>query len=198
MEINFHSGKYFLLGLTVILLVVFADQYTKWLVMESLLRPNGPVNAGFIDWFTSLKKIGFFVDEREHFKSITLSPFLNLVMVWNQGISFGIGDSHSPHMPLVFIALSLVISMGMIFWLALNTQKIIGIALGLIIGGAIGNVLDRVRFDAVADFIDVHYQQYHWPAFNVADSCIVAGAGIIILVTSFPFSRSKEDIMRKE
>ena len=84
-------------------------------------------------------------------------------------------------MPLVFIALSLAISLGMFFWLAVNTQKVVSIALGLIIGGALGNVIDRVRFNAVADFIDFHYQAYHYPAFNVADSCIVVGAGILML-----------------
>ena len=77
-------------------------------------------------------------------------------------------------------------------WLALSLQKTVSLALSLIIGGALGNVLDRVRFDAVQDFIDVHLGQHHWPAFNVADSFIVIGAGILMLVSLL----SKEDTKR--
>ena len=177
---HFHSGKYFLLGLIILCGVIFVDQYTKWLVIETVLRTK-PLSAGFLDWFITLKKIAFFVNEREHFRTILLLPVLNVVMVWNQGISFGILESNSPRMALVFIALSLALSLAMFIWLAINTQKVVAIALGLIIGGALGNVMDRVRFNAVADFIDFHYQEYHYPAFNVADSCIVIGAGILML-----------------
>ena len=194
MDNSFHSVKYFLLALAIICGVIFIDQYTKWLVMETMLRPNGPINTGFISWLVSLKKIGFFINEREHFSSLSLAPFLNLVMVWNQGISFGMLDNNSPQMALVFIALSLIISLMMTLWLVLNTQKKIAVALSLIIGGALGNVIDRVRFDAVADFIDFHFQQYHWPAFNVADSCIVTGAAILMLSSLL----SKESTKRKK
>ena len=194
MEQRVQIGKYFLPALGIICLVIFVDQYTKWLVIETMLRLNGPASTGFVDWLTTMKKIEFFVNERENFKSIALSPFLNFVMVWNQGISFGIMDSNSSHMPLVFITLSLVISMMMVLWLVLNTQKAVAAALSLIIGGALGNVVDRVRFGAVVDFIDAHYQEHHWPAFNVADSCIVAGAGILMLISLF----GKESAKRKE
>ena len=193
MQYNFHSGKYFLPGLAIICSVIFVDQYTKWLVIEGL-RADGPANAGFLHWLITLKKIAFFVSEREHFRNMVLAPFLNLVMVWNQGISFGMLDSNSPNMALVFIALSLVISVMMMLWLAMNTQKTVAVALSLVIGGALGNVIDRVRFDAVADFIDVHLNEHHWPAFNVADSCIVAGAGIMMLSSLL----SQESTKRKE
>ena len=175
----FHSGRYFFLGLIVLCGVIFIDQCSKWLVMETMLRVK-PLNVSFLDWFTTLKKISF-INEREHFRTVMLLPILNFVMVWNQGISFGIMDSNSPHMVLFFIVLSLSISVAMLIWLAINTQKIVALALGLIIGGALGNVIDRFRFNAVADFIDFHYQAYHYPAFNVADSCIVIGAGILML-----------------
>lgn len=176
-------GKYFLFGLAAIGALILADQYTKWLVMESLLKADGADARGFFDWFFTQKKIEFFVNERETFKTLALTPFLNFVMVWNQGISFGMLDSASPHMPLVFISLSVLASLLMLIWLALSTQRAVAVALTLIIGGALGNAADRLRFGAVADFIDVHAKGYHWPAFNLADSCIVLGAGIMIVHT---------------
>jgi signal peptidase II len=179
-----HAGKYFLLGLAIICGVILVDQYTKWLVIEIVLRDGGPASAGFIDWFTTQKKIEFFINERENFRDLALTPFLRFTMVWNQGISFGLMDTNAAWAPLMFIALSLMISAGMVIWLALSTKKITAAALGMIIGGALANVMDRVRFNAVADFIDAHIGEHHWPAFNVADSCIVIGAGIL-MVRSF-------------
>jgi len=182
------NGVYFLPGLVIILGVIYIDQYTKWMVMETLLRPDGPSHVDFWKWLVTRNPLSFFVNERVHYKDIVVSPFLNLVMVWNQGISFGIMDHNSAssaHMALAFTALSLIISVAMIIWLALNARFWVSFGLSLIIGGALGNVLDRLRFHAVVDFIDAHYQQRHWPAFNVADSCIVAGAGILMLSSLF-------------
>ena len=182
MEQNFRCGRYFLPGLAIICSVILLDQYTKWLVIDALRAPAA-LHPGFFDWLTSFNKVSYLLHEREVFGRTVLTPFLNFVIVWNQGISFGIMDNQSPHMVHVFIALSLIISLGLMIWLALSTQRTVAIALGLIIGGALGNVADRIRFDAVEDFIDFHFQQYHWPAFNVADSCIVIGAGILMLVS---------------
>jgi signal peptidase II len=69
--------------------------------------------------------------------------------------------------------------------MGLTAKKHIAVALAMICGGAIGNIIDRVRFGAVADFIDVYYKGWHWPAFNLADSCIVLGAGILIVDALF-------------
>lgn len=185
MNYPFPAGKkYFLLGFVLILGVMLADQYTKWLVMETVARVNGPESLGFLEWLTTVKKVSFFVNEREHFEAQFIAPLLNIVLVWNQGISFGLFNNESSQMVLVFIALSLLISSGMLIWLAVATEKLVAVALGLIVGGALGNVIDRVRFDAVVDFIDVHWNGYHWPAFNVADSCIVLGA-FLLLAHSF-------------
>lgn len=190
MESGFQGGKYLLPGLAIICGVILVDQYTKWLVIEAL-RSGGAVHPGFLDWLTSLHKISYFVNEREAFGDRVLSPFLNLVVVWNRGISFGMMDN-SPNMALVFIALSLAISVGMMIWLAFSTEKTVAAALGLIIGGAMGNVVDRVRFDAVADFLDFHFERHHWPAFNVADSCIVIGAGVLMLRSLLGKESAKE------
>jgi signal peptidase II len=191
MESSFQAGKYLLPGLAIICSVILVDQYTKWLVVDSLRSANA-VHVGFLDWLTTLNKISYFINEREVFGNKALSPFLNLVVVWNQGISFGMMDSNSPHMALVFIALSLIISLGMTIALAFSTEKTVAAALSLIIGGALGNVVDRVRFNAVADFLDFHFERHHWPAFNVADSCIVIGAGVLMLRSLLGKESAKE------
>ncbi|MBI3440565.1 MAG: signal peptidase II [Proteobacteria bacterium] len=182
-------GKYFLLGFILICGIILADQYSKWLVIDTL-RTSPSASTDFLHWFATRKKIEFFINEREIFKTMTLSPGLNLVMVWNQGISFGLFDTNSPNMSLLFIAISLLTSLLLLLWLALATKKVVAVPLILIIGGALANVIDRVRFGAVADFIDVHAGQYHWPAFNLADSCISVGAAVLVL-GSFISDRGK-------
>lgn len=179
------AGRYFILGFVIICAIILTDQYTKWLVMEVVLRPDGQVGGDFINWVTTQKRIELFGNERENFKTIVLTPFLSLVMVWNHGISFGIMNTGSPDMALVFVAVSLMISILMILWLALTDRKLIAFPLSMIIGGALANVIDRVRFGAVVDFIDFHNGKYHWPAFNAADSFIVVGAAILMCVTLF-------------
>ena len=176
-------GKFFLVGFVIICTVIFLDQYTKWMIVETALRLSGSANLDFLQWFFTEKKLSFFVNEREVFRTAYLTHYLSFVVVWNQGISFGMMDTNSPNMSLVFIALSLCISMFMLIWLALSVKRSVAICLGLIVGGALANVIDRIRFGAVADFIDLHYYQYHWPAFNLADASISIGAMILILIT---------------
>ena len=186
---HYKPGQFFLFGVIVILAIVFADQYTKWLVMETMLRASGDT-PGFFDWFTTRQTVQYFMDQRETYNNVTLTPFLNFVMVWNQGVSFGLFDGAAGDtekgarmMSMIFIALSLVISLLMVIWLGLARRRCLAWALALIVGGAVGNVIDRVRFGAVADFVDLHYAGLHWPAFNVADSAIVIGAILMILDT---------------
>ena len=179
------AGRYFILGFVIICAIILADQYTKWLVIEAILRPEGPTGGNFINWVMTQKQIEIFSSERENFKTIGITPFLNLVMVWNHGISFGIMNIPSPNISLALVAVSLMISFLMILWLALTDRKVIAFPLSLIVGGALANVIDRIRCGAVIDFIDVHCKGYHWPAFNVADSCIVVGAVILMFVTLF-------------
>src|SRR5437868_11829956 len=103
---------------------------------------------------------------------ITLAPFFNLVMVQNTGISFGVfsGPHTLPMQALILTGFSLVISVILLIWLYNNTSRLVACALGAVIGGALGNVIDRLYYGAVADFFDFHIDIYHWPAFNVADS----------------------------
>lgn len=192
MERAFQGGRHLLLGLVIILSVIIGDQYTKWLAIDVLHTAGA--NPGFFDWLTSANHD--YPVMRDPFGEQTLLPVLNLVLVWNHGISFGMMGDGS-HMAMLFIALSLVIAMLLLLWLVMSQQKIIAVSLALIIGGALGNVVDRVRFDAVADFIDFHLGSHHWPAFNVADSCIVIGAGILMLLSLLQKDdASKEDTKR--
>ena len=105
-----------------------------------------------------------------------VTSFLNFVLVWNRGISFGIMNNDTALSPYILSALSLLIVGLLAFWVrqAGNSSALL-LALGVVAGGALGNVIDRLRFGAVVDFIDLHYYAWHWPAFNIADSAIVLG-----------------------
>jgi signal peptidase II len=94
-------------------------------------------------------------------------------------------NTDSTYGPLLLTGLAIVIVIALCIWLWRADTKGVACALGLVIGGAVGNVIDRVRFGAVVDFLDVHAFGYHWPAFNVADSAICVGAAILILESLF-------------
>jgi signal peptidase II len=112
-----------------------------------------------------------------------ITPFFNLVKVWNSGISFGIFAGQ--RQPIMLSIISLIIVAILLVWLYRSHQKMVAIALGLVIGGAIGNVIDRLRFGAVADFLDFHIGGYHWPAFNIADSTIFIGVVLLCIHSMF-------------
>ena len=187
-------GRHFLVAFALICGIIFADQYTKWLVMEHVLRVAQDIPS-FGDWFLASQKFAAVMGPQE-FRSLTVTPWLNLVMVWNKGISFGMFDSASSNISLVFIGISLLISLLMLIWLALTPSKLVSFALALIIGGAVGNIIDRLRFSAVVDFIDLHLDGRHWPAFNLADSCIVLGA--VLLSADALFRGGKNETVETE
>ena len=109
-----------------------------------------------------------------------LTRFFTLVMVWNRGVSFGfLGGSDLGPWPFVALALAIVAGLGV--WLWRLRAGPLAAAIGAVIGGAIANVIDRIHYGAVADFFDFHVAGYHWPAFNIADSAIVVGVGVIVL-----------------
>ena len=172
------AARLFLLRLTVIFGLVLADQISKWAVFEKLLRHQGEA-AGFFDWLTTARSFLSYEAARGQFQDIFLLPFLNFVMVWNTGVSFGLFSSSAT---IILILLALVIAAVLLVWLyRTQDHRRQAAALMLLTSGALGNVLDRLRFGAVADFIDVHAFGWHWPAFNVADSLVVVGAGLLIL-----------------
>lgn len=127
-------------------------------------------------------------------QSIALLPFFNLVLVWNRGISFGMFSQASHYAPLVLTILSILIIGLLIGWLTRIDDKRLYIAVCAVIAGAIGNVIDRVRFGAVVDFLDFHAFGWHYPAFNIADSAIVLGVAFVLFDSIFwePKRRDRE------
>ena len=138
------------------LAVIAIDQCTKWLVIENF----------------SL------------FDTVAVLPVLDLVRLHNEGAAFSFLSNASGWQRWMFTALGIGVSAGLLVWLArlpARGQHRLAAALALIMGGALGNVIDRIRWGHVVDFIHVHYQQWYYPAFNVADSAITIGAGLLIL-----------------
>lgn len=110
---------------------------------------------------------------------VTIFPFFSFVKVWNTGVSFGMFQD-MVHGPLFFSLLGLCITGILAVWLAKAETLLQAIALGMVIGGALGNIIDRLRFGAVADFLDFHIGAWHWPAFNIADSAVCIGVTLLI------------------
>jgi signal peptidase II len=107
--------------------------------------------------------------------TVTVTPFFDLVLVWNQGISYGLLPQQSAAGRLGLILFALGASLALSIWLARLESRLTAIAIGLIIGGAIGNAIDRMLYGAVADFFSFHAFGYQWYVFNIADTAIVAG-----------------------
>lgn len=113
-------------------------------------------------------------------RAIVVTPFFNLVLVWNEGVSFGMLDGLGATLPWLLAGIAIAVVLGLIVWLSRTEQWPSALALGLVIGGALGNVVDRVRYGAVVDFLDLHVAGYHWPAFNLADAAICVGAVVLL------------------
>lgn len=114
-------------------------------------------------------------------RTIEVAPFLNLVMVWNRGVSFGMLGGAAPWVAHAIAALSFGVCVLLAVWLAHARSRPLAAGLGLVIGGAAGNLVDRLAHGAVADFLDFHAFGHHWPAFNLADAAITCGVAVVIL-----------------
>jgi signal peptidase II len=162
--------------------VFIVDQLSKWAVMEHILRPalgeEYGISRPLLLWLKSAPEILPYVQ-------VPVLPFFNWVMVWNKGVSFGILNHDTDYGPLFLSVLALVIVIAFTIWLFRNRNVFQCVAIALVIGGAIGNVMDRIRFGAVVDFLDFHAFGWHWPAFNVSDSCICIGVFLLIIHTFF-------------
>jgi signal peptidase II len=141
-------------GLGLGVLVVIADQATKLWALSALFDPP---------------------------RRVPILPVLDFVPVWNRGVSFGLLANDSPWGPWLLSGFALLVCLFMGFWLARSTSWPLIYGLGAVIGGAVGNVIDRMLYGAVVDFIDVHYGGWHWPAFNIADSAITLGVALLLL-----------------
>jgi len=167
--------------------ITILDQLSKWAVTELYLRPHARLGES-VDFFSWLIETPPIILSGVGFK---VTSNLNIVMVWNTGVSFGMFSNLGPYMPFILIAVAIFILGFLLFWLLQTHDPTQGICCAMIMGGAIGNIIDRARFGGVIDFIDLHALGYHWPAFNIADAAIVIGVGMLI-IHSFIF-----DVHRK-
>ncbi|UFN46959.1 signal peptidase II [Roseomonas sp. OT10] len=140
-------------GLLTALLVLVADQASKWWMATVI----------------GLPQVG-------HVPLIEAGPFsLDLTMVWNRGVTFGLLAGDAPWHGWALAGLALVVAAVLLRWMVRAETRFVAVALGAVIGGAVGNVIDRLRFGAVFDFVDASAWGWHWYVFNVADAAIVLG-----------------------
>ena len=111
----------------------------------------------------------------------SVTSFFNLALTYNRGISFGLFNGGAGLNALVFSLAAAAIVAVLLYWLSRVVSPFLAVAIGLIIGGAIGNVIDRLRLGAVVDFLDFHVGYLHWPAFNLADGAICIGVAAMLL-----------------
>ena len=110
--------------------------------------------------------------------AIAVFPGFNLVAITNSGVAFGLAGEAAP---AILIAIGVLLSGMLGIWLMRTRSPIHALGLSLAIGGALGNVADRLMFGAVRDFIDLYWDNFHWPSFNLADVAIVVGLGLLVL-----------------
>ena len=132
-----------------------------------------------LDQFTKALVLAFL----EPYQAVEWAPFLSCVLVFNTGISFGLFAGETALLRWVLIGLALAVSVLLTSWLYKEKRLRVASALGLILGGAIGNVVDRIFRHAVVDFLDLHIGGWHWPAFNLADSAITVGVVLYVFTS---------------
>src|SRR6185503_8490643 len=122
-----------------------------------------------------------------HFKDlgpaarIELTPFLELIMVWNRGVSYGLFQAESLAGTIIITVVSLIAVAALSWWLKGADRRLLAVGLGLVVGGALGNVIDRIIYGAVADFFRFHAFGRDWYVFNVADAAITVGVVAVLL-----------------
>ncbi len=126
------------------------------------------------------------------YESIAVMPYFNLTYVHNTGAAFSLLSEAGGWQRWFFAAMALIISGVLSVWLyrLKKHETLLAIALALVLGGAIGNLIDRLAYGYVIDFLDVYYQSRHWPAFNIADSAICIGV-FFMLLESFGVGKQK-------
>ncbi|CCE25240.1 signal peptidase II [Methylotuvimicrobium alcaliphilum] len=127
------------------------------------------------------------------YQSIQVLPFFNLTYVHNTGAAFSFLSEAGGWQRWFFAVLAFVISVVITVWLARlkRHETLLAVSLALVLGGAVGNLIDRLAYGYVIDFLDVYYQDWHWPAFNIADSAITIGVALMI-AESFGFGKKDE------
>lgn len=148
--------KPFFIGILIAIIVAVLDLWTKDFIFGFLSRLSN--------------------DNPEY----VITSFFSLVKVWNKGVSFGMLNNLD-YGKYIILAVNFSILFVLFIWLYRNKITYVSVAIGLIIGGALGNIIDRIFHHAVADFLDFHIGTYHWPAFNLADSAVFVGVVLLLL-----------------
>jgi signal peptidase II len=162
LSMNAGASNWLWLGVAVMAL----DQWTKWLIVERF----------------------------DEFEEYVVLPVLEIMRLHNTGAAFSFLSDADGWQRWVFIGLGVAVSTGILVWLRrlpAKGQGLLASGLSLILGGALGNVIDRVLHGHVIDFIRVHYEEYYFPAFNVADSAITIGAVLIVLDNLLELDRAR-------
>lgn len=141
-------------GLLVAVVIFLIDRVSKWWFIDVFELPNKGI--------------------------VEVLPFFNVVMVWNRGVSFGLLPADGDLGRWLLVAMTGFIVAGLAWWLRSVPSRLLGFAIGLVIGGATGNIYDRVKFEAVADFFQFFVGNWSFAVFNVADSFITLGAIILV------------------
>jgi signal peptidase II len=144
----------FTAGALAVVLTILLDQLSKWWILTIVMNPP---------------------------KRIPLIEFFSLVLVYNRGVSFGIFNDAPDWARWALIVFAALIAAALLIWMRYAESRLLALALGFVAGGAIGNVIDRIYYGAVVDFLDFHVGAWHWPAFNVADSAITVGVALLIV-----------------
>ena len=153
-----HYGAIRMGGLAA-LVVLLADQGSKYWILHVL----------------GLRELG----------QVVLLPFLNLTMVWNQGVTFGLLNGLGSWGHYALAGLAMLVVVGLMIWLRRAETVWASVAIGAIAGGAVGNILDRLRYGAVVDFLHFHIGDWSWYVFNVSDAAIVCGVVALVLESQF-------------
>lgn len=183
----FNRTAVLFLALILCLFIVFIDQFLKWVVLEHIIRKNLDLANVVLDFAHPMSFADWLANapERLPFFTENILPFFNITMVWNEGVSFGLLASDSEMGRYLLSAMALGISAVLVYMMSRSHSKLEIFAMATVVGGAIGNVIDRFRFGAVADFLDVHAYGFHFPVFNVADAAITIGIAFVVIYGLF-------------
>lgn len=142
-----------LMGIGIAAIVLLFDQVSKWIVLNHIMVPP---------------------------HTLPVTSFFNIILAWNRGISFGLLSSSNPYSAWILATIAFAFAAILVLWIWKAETKVTALAFGCVLGGAVGNLSDRLRFGAVTDFLDFHAYGYHWYTFNIADAAIVAGVALIL------------------
>jgi signal peptidase II len=176
------SGPLTSFGILVAIMVAVADQVTKLLILLMFAFGGNrvPLRAGYI-----LDLLTINAADVHGIRRVPVGPVLDMVLTWNTGISYGLFPQVGPVGQWALLGVKAVAVVLLWLWLARANSRLTALALGLIIGGAVGNAADRVLHGAVVDFMLFHIGSHEWYVFNLADSAIVAGVIGLLYESTF-------------